>query len=389
MRAFVLLSLFCLFLSGPAAQDTEAPPARITSTYSQEELSERMRKAVRFLLNDQNPDGSWGGFHDMAVGIDEMWSNVETHRSWTVATTGLCCMALLEVAQLGVDGVDAAYDRGLQYLLENTRLKRPSDWDVDNNWGNVYGLQALVIAYNHADAEDTELRAKIGSSIEGLIKSLRYYQAISHGWGYYDNQPVTQRPQWATSFMTAVALLALYDARHAGFSVDEKMLTIAVRALQRCRLPNGAYTYSIEAIPSPGAPDDINQIKGSLCRIHVCDLALIRAGKEFTTEVITSEDIRKGLDHFFREHRFIDIARKKPIPHEAYYYNSGYFYFFGHYYVALAIDLLEEEEQEKWRAKLRHEILKTQEEDGSMWDFYMSSYGKPYGVAYSLLALAR
>lgn len=379
MKALLVAILLGGVIFPPCADETVATPA-----YTVEELHARMKKAVTFLLDHQNPDGSWGGFRNMAVGYDEFWTNIETHRSWTVATTGLCCMALLDVADLGVEGMEKAYDRGVRHLIENAELKRPSDWDVDNNWGNCYGLQALVCALRHTDPNDEALRKKISVAIETFIKSLAEYQTLSHGWAYYDDEPVTQRPQWGTSFMTAVAVLALLDARDAGFEVDDRMISLAVRAIERCRLPSGAFTYSIEAVPSPGGIDNIDQIKGSLCRIPVCNLALLRAGREIKPSVFIT-----GLEHFFGEHRFLDIARKKPNPHEAYYYNSGYFYFFGHYYTALVIEELAEDDQQRWRNKLRHEILKTQEEDGSMWDYYMSSYGKPYGVAYSLMALAR
>ncbi len=31
--------------------------------------------------------------------------------------------------------------------------------------------------------------------------------------------------------------------------------------------------------------------------------------------------------------------------------------------------------------------MKTQQKDGSMWDFEMHSYSKPYGIAFGLLTL--
>jgi hypothetical protein len=129
--------------------------------------------------------------------------------------------------------------------------------------------------------------------------------------------------------------------------------------------------------------EGIDQIKGSLSRIQVCNLALLRAGPD-----IGHEDLVTGLEYFFNEHRFLDVARMKPWPHEAYYLNSGYFYFFGHYYAAEVIRQLPPEERARWWPKLQYEILKTQQEDGSMWDFYISSYHRPYAVAYCLLALA-
>ena len=364
--------LFLCFLSSAAA--AEGPPEVTGQT-----VRAAMKRAVDFLLADQNPDGSWGSPRNAA---HEFWSNPETHRSWTVATTGLCCMALLEAEE--TEAVKSAYGRGIDYLLANAVVKRPSDWDVDNTWAYVYGLQALARACANPREPAGSRREEIRRVGQELIGKLAEYQTPSLGWGYYDFDGYTRPPAWATSFMTAAGVLALLDAKQAGFDVDSKMLERAVKAVKRCRLPSGAYTYSVEAIPWPRHSEWIDQIKGSLSRIQVCNLALHRAG-----ELISREDLIVGLGHFFDKHRFLDIARKKPIPHEAYYLNSGYFYFFGHFYAAGVIERLPPDEQVKWWPKLRHHVLKTQEKDGSMWDWYLSSYHKPYGAAYGLMALAR
>ena len=162
------------------------------------------------------------------------------------------------------------------------------------------------------------------------------------------------------------------------------MLARAVRGVRRCRLPNGAFTYSIQAIAHPRRIGSIDRISGSLGRIQVCNLALLMSGDELSTE-----RLKTGLDHFFRRHRFLDIARNRPIPHEAFYQNSGYFYFFGHYYAALLIERLPPELQDRYWPRLRYEIIKTQQSDGGMWDYDMHAYHKPYGVAFGLLTLAR
>ena len=96
-----------------------------------------------------------------------------------------------------------------------------------------------------------------------------------------------------------------------------------------------------------------------------------------------------GLAHFFRDHKFLELALHKPVPHEAYYANSGYFYLFGHYYAAFVIESLPAEQQERWWAKLRYEIIKIQQKDGSIWDYDVHRYDRPYGVAYGIMALGR
>jgi len=335
-------------------------------------------RGLAFLRRDQNADGSWGSWRNAA---HEFWSNPETHRSWIVATTGLGCMALMEQ---GNDSESrAALDRAVDYLLEEARVKRPSDWDTDNVWAYLYGLQGLARVLSDPRSADDPRRPRIRETAEALLDALAKYQTPAGGWGYYDFETLAQRPSWATSFTTAAAILALLDAREAGLEIPPRMLERAVRAVERCRLPSGAYTYSVEAIPSPGGAEWIDQVKGSLSRIQVCNVALARAGSPVSVEAF-----REGLDAFFAEHRFLDVARKKPYPHEAYYLNSGYFYLFGHYYAALAIEHLPEEERERYRGLLAREVVKCQEKDGSMWDFYLNTYHRPYGTAFGVLALA-
>jgi len=160
------------------------------------------------------------------------------------------------------------------------------------------------------------------------------------------------------------------------------MLARAVKAVRHCRLPNGAYTYSIQPITHPRRIGSIDRLNGSLCRIQVCNAALRLAGDD-----VPHERLRAGLEDFFREHRFLDIARLRPIPHEAFYQNSGYFYLFGHYYAALVIlELPAEQRQDAW-PRLWREILKIQGPDGSFRDYDHHAYAKPYGTAYALLAL--
>ena len=38
---------------------------------------------------------------------------------------------------------------------------------------------------------------------------------------------------------------------------------------------------------------------------------------------------------------------------------------------------------------IQREVMKTQEKDGGMWDFYMSSHTKPYGTSFGIMALQR
>ena len=350
-----------------------------------EEARAGLARGVAWLVHHQNEDGSWGHWRNPESGF---WSNLETHRSWQVATTGLACVALMD-AEVTANRELAALRRGISFLTEHADVKRPSDWDVDNTWAYVYGLAALVRAAEHPEFVLAQDQRAIRAMGERLLAALWRYQSPLGGWAYYADETKARRPWWATSFQTAVAILGILEAQRLGWPVDEERLERAVAALARCRLPNGAYTYSIRAIPSPGSPENINQVKGSLSRIQVCNLALHHAARAGYGEGVAEDDLRRGIQQFFKEHRFLDVARGKPVPHEAFYYNSGYFYFFGHLYAALVLELLPEADRRRYRPRLWREILKTQAADGSMWDYYMNDYGKPYGVSFGVSTLAR
>lgn len=348
------------------------------------EVRAAIERGSAFLLRTQNADGSWGGAADsLTTWGGWTWSNPESHRAWRVATTGLCALALLEVGT--TPEAEAATDRALGYLAASDVVKRPSEWDTMGCWAYIYGLQALAAASGHPRYAAAPLRARLRAAAELHLRQLAYHQSLSGGWGYLEfDEPRTARPQWATSFTTAAGVVALVEARTQGLPVDAAMLERAVRAVRRCRLPGGAYTYSVQAIPHPRRIGSIDRVNGSLGRIQVCNVALRMAGDD-----IPSEQIRAGLDVFFREHRFLDIALHKPVPHEAFYQNSGYFYLFGHYYAALAVAELPQEERRELWPLLAREVIKVQQKDGSLWDYDHHAYDRAYGTAYGLMALGR
>lgn len=337
-------------------------------------------QGLGFLLSTQNADGSWGGVKNAT--FTSAFGNPATYHSWQVGTSSLVVITLMELGKNA--DAERAIDRGLDYLMANARLVRPADWDVDNVWGLIYNLTALTTALQQPRFREGErsiaIREAATTALNGLIK----YQSPRGGWGYYADAESAWRPEWATSFTTAAGLLALVEARNAGLAVEDKVFRAAVRAVEMCRLPTGAYSYDVSPVPRHPRMESIDNVKGSLGRIQACNYALYEAGAE-----LPEGALERGLELFFEHHKFLDAARNKPIPHEAYYANAAYFYLFGHYYAAKVLDVLPKAARARFVERLQHEILKCQQKDGSIWDFWIASNTKAFGTAFGVMALAR
>jgi hypothetical protein len=379
-------------LAGAASPQDAPPPAGearpeitvsrevsdVPKTLTAAEAKPALERYLRWLVVNQKPTGAWG------TGVLECYFEqgfeVETYYAWQVAAHGLACMALMEAEE--TPERRAALERALDWLATTRMPKRGSHWDVDNNWSTLYGLVACVRAMDDPRVAG-ERRARLEARGKEFLASLAANQVPEGGWAYYDDPPFTRRPTWSTSFCTALILPTLARAKALGWTYEPRMLARAQEYVKRCALPNGAYEYDLRPIPRVSAGEHINNVKGSLGRIQVCNWGLAASGEGFATP----DRIRRGLEAFFEEHRFLDVARMRPIPHEGYYANAGYFYYFGHYYAALAIEQLPLEEREPWHARLRPHLIKAQREDGSTSDFLDSTYMITASTSYAALAL--
>jgi hypothetical protein len=374
MRRARALVVALLLVSVPTAAQTIDVPDRL----GPEPARAARDRALEWLVTHQNEDGSWAtGALD---GLLEMGFSVESFYCWKYAASALAAMALLHAPE--TPERRAALEHGLTWLSTTRVPQRGSDWDVDFLWAGLYGFVAATEAAADPRFQDGEWPERLGTIGRRAFGVLEANQVPTGGWGYYDDPIYSRRPKWATSFSTAVVLPALASGEQLGWVGDAQVRERATRFVSRCALPNGAYAYDLRPIPWIGG-DSINGVKGSLCRIQVANWALASVGEK----KITAERLRAGLESFLDDHRFLDVAWMRPVPHEAYYYNSGYFYLFGHYYAARVIGLLPAEEREGWHARLRPHLVKVQRADGSTSDFLTSAYMMVSGTAFLALAL--
>jgi hypothetical protein len=259
--------------------------------------------------------------------------SVETYYVFQYAANSLAFMALCSID--ASEERDRAAAKALTWLLDSRLPKRGNDWDVDCTWAALYGFQAMVAASSDPRFQTEALWERVNQRGADLYALLEHNQEPLGGWGYYEGPVVSNRPTWSTSFATSCVIPALVRARGMGWKIDPAVIERAVRYVERCRTPAGAYMYDLRPLPRSGG-ESIDDVKGSLGRIQVSNWALRRAG----VASVTDERLREGLEVFFEHHKFLDVARMRPIPHEAYYANAAYFYMFAHCYAAQVINEL-------------------------------------------------
>ena len=338
-------------------------------------------RGCAFLLENQNDNGSWGSA-TQTKGLNIFAPIPGSHRAFRLAVTALSTSALIEAK-----GQDLKFDktikRGEDFLLQELpNLRRATPMAIYNVWSHSFGLQALAKLYERASSKKRKKQIQV--VIEHQVSMLEKYESIDGGWGYYDFRAQTQKPSGSSiSFVNATGLIALKKAQETGVEVPERLVSRAIAAILRQRLSDHSYLYGEYLKNRPRA--GINRPAGSLGRSHACNYALQIWGND----QIDDQVHMLCLDRLFARNGWLDVARKRPIPHESWFAVAGYFFYYGHLYASLCVDTLPVPEKEKYQKKMAKILVPLQEKDGSWWDFPLYNYHKQYGTSMAILSLQR
>ena len=388
MPALFLSLALSLVAQSPATQPASGNPATRpvpdkAAVYDQPvrqraSIDEAIADGLKYLHDSQQADGSWGT--GLSTRGTEIYSTVPgSLDTFQTAVTALSVMALQEAGG-ETSPYPETYRKGLAWLKTEGRVRRDKQDLMYNVWAHTYALQALsneIIAGN-ADPQVRE-------AAEYHLGKMKAYETYLGGWNYYDFNAGTARPSMEpTSFGTAAGLYALTFARKAGLEVPEGMFERGIARLKDSKRPDGAFLYGSGYRYGPNA--GANKWQGAAGRSQACTFVLHHLGVDGFDQAALDHALTKLQENW----KYLNIGRKRPMPHEAFYQNSGYYYYYGMFHSALEVEALPHgEAKQKHAENVLKMILPFQEADGSWWDYAMWDYHKPYGTAYALMALNR
>jgi hypothetical protein len=349
--------------------------------HSTEKLVELARAArergLRYLLANQNKDGSWGShdpkiaeLRDFGFGLLDRGAQDAVR----TACTAICAQALMEMAERP-PALQASLERAIGDLLRTEKFAfQPGG--TFNTWGYGYKLDFLARLRIHG-GDDSEYAARIGPAAQVCIDGLKRYQQHQGGWGYYAGQ---MNDFSSMSFNTAFFVSALTRAKDAGLPVDQRMIADAAKLVKSARFPDGSFSYYGDHKPQATMALE-NLASGA--RTAVCALALHDTGD------YGEGDLENALLIFDASENYLESGRKLIVPHSAVQRISGYFFFFGYAYATeIALRLGPAVPQERWD-RFAWTMIRTQEADGSWWDTPAASYGDKWGTGFALQTLNR
>lgn len=386
MKVFKALLSVCLVCAVTAGcRSAQHPrPKKIAAT-PEAEIHSAITSGLRFLLTEQNTDGSWGSA-TLTKDLNIFAPIPGSHQGFRAAVTSLCVMAMIEADAAALDSRFASsLERAENWLMDKglARVRRADMTAIYNVWAHAYGTQALVRML-HRKPDDAARQQRVRALIELQVRMLDKYEYVGGGWGYYDFNHHLQSPGGdPNSFTTATVLLALKEARDAGIEVPQRLMDRGLREIHRQQNPNFTYLYSRNWKWRPTGI--INRPAGSLGRSQACNLAL----RLYGDEKISDEVLTIWLDRLFSRDGWLDIGRKRPVPHEAWFAIAGYFYYYGFYHGSICIELLPPKSRPFYKAHMAHTLMERQEKDGSWFDFPFYAYHKPYGTAFAIMCLER
>lgn len=309
---------------------------------------------------------------------------------YRVGGTAIVCLSLIAAPGVAADEPRrAALHKGLDFVLRTLDAERMSDgflgtYDV-RGWGHIYALELLLHLADH-DLVPADRREQVAAKTQWLVATLAGSAIPTRGgWNYSRRAGYKSPDNRASTFMTPVALQALFHAKARGYAVDDAVVTQALDALDRARSAPGGYAYGSPA----DSQNDVGEaqlsmmdtIPSSAARAAVCEATLLLAGRG------DQDRLRRAIERFFTYWDDLAVRKSKTGTHIPPYGIAPYFFLYGHTYTAQAIELLPDgPDKDRLRASMLVVLARSRDDDGS-WNDRQFDRSAGYGTAMAILAM--
>lgn len=309
---------------------------------------------------------------------------------YRVGGTAIVCLSLIAAPGLAADEARRqALHKGLDFVLKTLDADRMSDgflgtYDV-RGWGHMYALELLLHLADHelvpADRQELVL-----AKTKWLVATLAGSAIPTRGgWNYSRRAGYKSPDNRASTFMTPVALQALFHARARGYEVDDAVVEQALDALDRARSGPGGYAYGAPADSQHDVDEAqltmMDKVPSSAARAAVCETTLLLAGRG------DQERLRRAIERFFAYWDDLAVRKSQTGTHVQPYGIAPYFFLYGHTYTAQAIELLPDgPDKDRLRARMLVVLARSRDDDGS-WNDRQFARSAGYGTAMAILAM--
>jgi squalene cyclase len=236
MLRIAFLVLLAALVAVPAATTAEVPPKPPVEdkVKMDKETKKAVDKALKFLANKQDSDGSWGN----------------------TAITGFVLLAFMANGHVPNQGdFGKVVQKGVAHLLATAR---EDGYLVGARGGNMYchGMAALALTQVFGMTGDEEVKNVTKKAIDLIVKT----QNNEGGWRYDPS------PTGADISVTIMQVMALRGAKDSGLQVPDKTMQDSLKYIKRCRdSRSGGYRYQ----PYSSGPGFARTAAG-VCVLQLC-----------------------------------------------------------------------------------------------------------------------
>ncbi|PCJ55237.1 MAG: hypothetical protein COA70_03050 [Planctomycetota bacterium] len=304
---------------------------------------------------------------------------------YRVGGTSICAWALLDGLQASQDDVtgaatnaatNAAIERATRFVL--AALDQPpmqpgfsGGYDV-RNWGTIYALNFLL-RLEALDATPTAQKDIVPARIQWLVDTLQSDAIPETGGWNYARRGGAGASAASSPFMTAPAILALWQADAQGYAINAAVVPLALKSLVAAKVANGVYAYT-----SAGG---LSKMPGTIGRSPAVEVVLGLAG------LSSEKDLRISVVNFLEQWPELEKRRAKTGTHKGDYGIAPYYFYYAHYYASLAIENLPVEQRPELRKRFRARLFSSMDMETLTFNDRVFDRSSHFGTAMSLLAL--